>query len=489
MRVPGALAAALALASSSIEAFAGEERFRSPLTIPDVPHPASIQAGDFNKDGKLDLVTANGSELLLVLLQGRSDRQSWKTVPVSVGVSCYFALAGDFDGDGADDLMAADNGSTAYFIRSNGDGTFAPPAAIPQSRGPRWIVAGDWNKDGRLDFASTNITTGTLTVFVGDASDGFRLTQNLPASEQHVVELLDYDGDGAQDLALSGGGGGFLLLKGLGDGTFNARAAPITPLGCVDYIQAADLNKDGNCDIATSCAATGGFSAAGISKGDGTFEKTWSDSPSGVLEPLAIGDLDADGNRDLVVANVKRTFFGVYLRKGDGALSSPPILLGPTGDAPEFLLARDLDDDGRQDIVSADNESSTLSVFWGREGSPFLEGGYAVSGYGSSKGFTVADLDRDGKLDFFFASSERAEILVYLRPGDGDLAEKSFSIQTAFKYTGINTADLNEDGIPDLIGIDRVNGKALVSLLSADGKAHDELSLDAGLLPSAIARG
>src|SRR2546422_5970455 len=96
-----------------------EPRFvEGPLTLENVPYPTTVHAGDFNKDGKLDLVTANGSSLILVLLQDPTDRSRWTPTELNAGESSYFVRAADFDGDGYDDIVVADAGSTAYVAQN-----------------------------------------------------------------------------------------------------------------------------------------------------------------------------------------------------------------------------------------------------------------------------------------------------------------------------------------------------------------------------------
>ena len=86
-----ALTGLATLALSSLQAI--EPRFESTLTIPQVSRPTTVHAGDFNKDGKLDLVTANGTDQLTVLLQEPSNRSLWMPVPLTAGLGTYFARA------------------------------------------------------------------------------------------------------------------------------------------------------------------------------------------------------------------------------------------------------------------------------------------------------------------------------------------------------------------------------------------------------------
>ena len=178
----------------SLEASAEELRFGGPFGIPNVPRPVTVHAGDVDGNGKLDLIASSGGRTVMVYFQDREDRQAWTPVSVPVGASSFFTRAGDFDGDGFDDLAVADGGSTTYIVRSRGDRTFDPPIPIRQARGSRWIAVGDWDKDGNLDLASSNLSSGTLTIFVGDGEFNFTLTGSPPSHREHTLETLDYDG-------------------------------------------------------------------------------------------------------------------------------------------------------------------------------------------------------------------------------------------------------------------------------------------------------
>ncbi len=464
---------------------AGEPRFETPFILPDVLAVA-IDAGDFNGDGKLDLAAASGTGLLLVLLQDRVDRLDWIRVSVSVGNGCYFLRAADFDGDGYDDLAVADPASTAYFVRSNGDGTFEPPAALEKTKTSRWLTTGDWNADGMLDLASANHDLSTVSVLTGDGAGNFTVTQEDSGDDTHAIEALDYDGNGILDLALGVGTAGLRLSRGLGNARFERRGGT-SNLGCVRFLAAGDFDRDGKGDLALICDQSR-VMTIGISRGTGAYRDTFRALLSGGEETPAVADLNGDGNEDVAVTTSGKPGLAVHLGTGAGTFLSPPLLFGPIGKAPSFFIAGDLDQDGRNDVVSADTGSSSLTILWGRDGARFLESAAVVDGFGSAKGLALADFDKDGKLDFFLPNQVTREVFVYLNPGGTSVSKPSLTIRTAHSYRSLEVLDLDEDGVLDLAGTS-LPDLAVLALLGADGSVHGEIALPAGQSPAAIRAG
>ncbi len=483
----------------------GDGTFQAPFAIVNAgrPGPVTLHAGDFNNDGKMDLVTANGSPSILIFFQDPSSRLVWKSAPLRVGSQVYYVRSADFDGDGFDDIVAGDISATAFVVRSRGDGSFEPPEPLrdkndPEkaSRGARWTAVGDWNKDGKMDVATANISNADLTVFLGDGLGKFTMSQLLPGSREHSLEALDYDGDGKMDLALGTGLTGVTLHKGNGDGTFAVKE-PFIHMGCVEYfaevghfegakyVLKGDFNRDGRGDLAPTCVETTSASA-GISLGDGTYTETLETLAGRDVDSTAMGDLNGDGNPDLAIVSKGTTALLVHLGKGDGTFLPGPATFGATGDVPDFLITRDMDSDGRLDVVSADFGSSSITLFWGRTGDRFLESALSLTGFTAAKAMAVADFDRDGVPDLFFPRSDQSVVNVYLRPALSLPSAPSLSIATESKYSLLEVVDLNGDGVPDLAGADPISGTALVALIDSTGKASGQLALAAGISPASV---
>ncbi|MBI4606342.1 MAG: VCBS repeat-containing protein [Planctomycetes bacterium] len=472
------------IAFLAAQASAREPAFEAPLVIPDVPRALAVQAGDLDGDGRLDLAAAGGPGKVHVLLQDPADRERWEHVSLAVGTGSYFVRPADFDADGLADLAVADPATAAYFVRSRGGGSFANPAVLPQTRASRWIAAGDWTGDGLLDLASANHDANTVSVLAGDGAGGFTVLQEFGGDDAHAAEALDHDGDGRLDLALGVGTGGTVIRLNAGGRLGNAR--PDAALGCVRYMAAADFDRDGKGDLVATCD-TGRLISVGISQGNGSHKRTLSFASPEREVTAAAGDLDGDGVQDVAAVAAGRAGLAVHLGLADGTFLSSPRLFGHPGKGSLFFIAPDLDGEGRRDVVSADVYSSTLSVFWGRGGERFLEAGQVVGSVTPASALALADLDRDGRLDVFFAAAVQPRVLVHLDPIHEPLSTP-IAIATQATYGSLEVLDLDGDGTLDLSGTSSPSS-ALVALLDPGGAIRKELKLEAGLSPSVVRGG
>ena len=453
----------------SLKVSATELRFRGPLGITNISRPVTVHAGDVDGNGKLDLIASNGTGIVTVFFQDKDNRAVWDGVPVRVGASCFFTRAGDFDNDGFDDLAVADGGSVTYFVRSRGDRTFDAPRPLDEARGSRWIATGDWNKDGNLDLASSNLATSTLTIFVGDGTGNFLQTGRVSSGREHTLEALDYDGDGVLDLALGTGLPGIQLHQGQGDGTFKRRSLVRGHgglLGCVEYIAIGDFNNDGLDDLAPTCIDDQ-TAYVGVSLGNGRYERILKDPFAAGTEASAVGDFNRDGNDDLFLVSFGSSLLRVYPGKGDGTFE-PIKEFGATGTKPVFLIAEDLDRDGHDDVISADQGSNRLTIFFGKDGEVF-ESSMNVTGYGTARDFAFGDLDNDGLPDFFYSNAVQRKVNVYLKPGVAPANRPTLDVPVPQTFEVLEIVDLNDDGIPDILGGDFGTESIYTILLDVDG--------------------
>jgi len=124
-------------------------------------NPWAIVAADFNGDGKLDLAVVNYDSNSATILLGNGDGTFTPAPgsPVTVGLNPAALAVGDFNSDGKPDLVIANQtDSSLTILLGNGDGTFTPAASSPFALGtvPLSLAAGDFNSSGRLGLAVTS---------------------------------------------------------------------------------------------------------------------------------------------------------------------------------------------------------------------------------------------------------------------------------------------------------------------------------------------
>jgi FG-GAP-like repeat/RTX calcium-binding nonapeptide repeat (4 copies) len=244
----------------------------APQTIVPVgQHPESIGVGDFNGDGKVDLVTANYADNDISILIGNGDGtfQPQQTIPVAHGPTSV--AVGDFAGDGIDDIVVTSLSThSVQVLMGNGNGTFKPAQTLQVGNDPESVAVGDLTGDGILDIVTANALDDTVSVLLGNGNGTFKPAEAVsvgtgPYCAPVSVTIADVNADGIPDLVTADGnfnyaiGNTVSVMLGNGDGTFGPPQS-FTVGNQPSGVAALDVNGDGLDDIVTSNAYDGSLS-------------------------------------------------------------------------------------------------------------------------------------------------------------------------------------------------------------------------------------
>jgi len=327
-------------------------------------NPMSVTVGDFNGDGKSDLVTADYSSNAAGVLLGNGNGTFQARQAFGTGLNPISVTVDDFNGDGKSDLVTADEGSnTASVLLGNGNGTFQARQSLGTGSNPWWVAVSDFNGDGKSDLVTADEGSSTASVLLGNGNGTFQARQAFGiGGNPTYVAVADFNGDGKSDLVSADHGGDTAsVLLGNGNGTFQAKHAFRT--GSLPYsVAVADFNSDGRSDLVT---ADEGSSTASVllGNGNGTFQARQAFGTGSALRSVAVDDLNGDGKSDLVSADFGGNTASVLLGNGDGTFQAKRSF--GVGNNPQSVAVADFNSDGVKDLVTADQNGNTASVLLG----------------------------------------------------------------------------------------------------------------------------
>ncbi|MDQ4123030.1 MAG: FG-GAP-like repeat-containing protein, partial [Acidobacteriota bacterium] len=345
----------------------GTTAFAPAVNFPIGAAPTSAAVGDFNGDGKQDIVASNqSSNNVSVLLRNATNDGFDPAVNFAVSTTPYSVAVGDFNGDGKQDIVAANGfaNNVSVLLRNAANDGFDP--AVNSSAGHRPIVVtvGDFNGDGKLDIATSNLLSHNVSILLRNAANnGFDPAVNSPVgTNPYSVAVGDFNNDGKLDIATANGGSAnvSILLRNAANNGFDP--AVNSPVGTnPQSVAVGDFNNDGKPDVATANYGSDNVSVLLRNAANNGFDPAVNFAVGTNPKSVAAGDFNNDGKQDIVAANVTSKDISVLLRKttDDGFDSAVNF---PFSSNPTTAAIADFNGDNRQDIFTAlsNNNASVL---------------------------------------------------------------------------------------------------------------------------------
>jgi hypothetical protein len=465
--------------------------------------------GDFNGDGNKDVAkvventVADTTTYSISVALGNGDG-TFKTAVLTntPGNADDPIVVGDVNGDGNDDILMIHpqgtdcraarkanarpdgcGGSSVDVLLGNGDGTFAAPVNYTISvNGLNGGVLADIAGNGKLDLLAVDSAIPANVIELAGVGDGtFQAASTvttLIGAAPSGLFFADFNGDGKLDFAGSNGQVEVYLATESG---FAVPVPLITPDALYNscFNTAGDLNGDGMPEIVSVNCDELNTVTIYVNNGDGTFRTGAYYNLTGDLyqwpSEAAIGDLNGDGNADIVVSNEDGGDLGILLGRGDGTVATGKVNYGVGGYPWYTPLLADFNGDGLLDVVIPDDNFNIVYLQGYGDGSFEASVNYPLPNsfdqFAWSYSVATGDFNGDGFPDVVVGQRNNygsTGMVVYLGTGDGTFPPGvSYGESASLSY--VTVADFNGDGKLDIAATDSLSGTVQIFLGNGDG--------------------
>jgi hypothetical protein len=334
---------------------------------------SSVNAVDFDADGKLDILAGAYGSNKVVWYRGNGDGSFQNEQVIDAAAqSVWFTLPGDLDMDGDPDALAGMYSGTLAWYQNNGAGVFTRHVLATDISGPN-IRIGDLNGDGRNDIFAGQDGGTTLYYFQGQPG-GFAARAIISSSFSGIggIFLHDLDADGDNDLLV----GDYFAneiswFMNTGGGVLGPRQFISTQdFGSLDNM--SDVNGDGRVDLLSVEYGTSKLSYYAGQAGGGFGARNLLPFASPVYANTA-GDLDHDGDHDVVIGAYASTpALAALINQGGGSFGTEQMISLKEGQTGSVRLA-DLDADGDNDLIVGSFSEGRVAVYLNRLGQSATE--------------------------------------------------------------------------------------------------------------------
>lgn len=481
----------------------------------DITAPDFLASGDFNSDGRQDVVVYSSSQGRLVWYVNASNQQFGDPIIIDDRQEIQSATqleVVDVNADGRPDIvlvLAAEGEVHFYVSDANSDFTFQQ-AALSTSQISA-IAHGDIDRDGRQDFVLANPNSNQIEIYLQLSAGVFTQQSSLvKADDVFDLELVDVNGDNFIDLITADRDANqiFLALNNQ-SGSFVPSDTYATGAVSPTHIEVFDANEDSQPDVFFYGSATDSLYWAPITSGSQIGAQTALGVEIDDLSDLRIEDIDDDGDQDILLSrstvgggywieNLENAIFGplqtieTSLPSISAILStdlnndqdSDILLLSPEQDRvvwkqnvggrsfpnsareiadradiylPDVVLAADLNQNSRNDVLLASKDNGTIGWYPNQASNGFDSLQVIQSNVADLKGVRLFDMGNDGDLDLIV--NAQSGLLWFQNEGNGNFPQTPL--------TGLNVANINAFAVGNfdgdaatefVIGVDGANG-------------------------------
>ncbi len=349
-----------------------------------VSNPTQVSVADFNDDRKPELVIASQSTT-----QSASIMSVFKNTSVNniLSFDPKFDLLGgrnnvicDINADGKLDIVSTNSGNNVFsvFINSSSGGiiSFAPKVDFSTNTGPDLIAADDLDGDGKTDIVVLYGSLQLVSIYRNISSAGSLLfAPAINISIQHsfnIILLSDLDGDNKSEMIGLNNVSEtnvfiYKNISEIGTIAFNASSVSIPGGSHLGGVCVGDFDKDGKSDVAVTSSYNNTVSVARNTSTYGVLSFAANITLGTATYPgnASVGDIDGDGNIELIVANygaASVSVFKVTSAAGSGNISFSAKTDFATGTYPVSPVVADLTGDGRPEITTVSQLANVFSI-------------------------------------------------------------------------------------------------------------------------------
>ena len=421
--------------------------------------PTAIVSCDLNQDGWPDVVTANELFDDIAVLLNDQAGSFFPQVRFGVGPAPIDLACVDLDNDEKLDVVTLNSGAdTLSILRGNGDGTFAVATitiSLPVNGSVKAIAVGRLDGDDSADIVV--VADEKHVLLFGppgfDTPKTYTIVHEPLGSD--VVNIADLDGDEKLDVVTEA-----WVAWGNGDRSFDVD--PLNILAIATSIVAGHMNGDSNLDLLYST-----LDDVRILRGLGSrsFAGFVSVDVGPGASQLKVRDVNGDGRIDILTSNQDTN--DVTVRLGRGDLTFETEVRFGVADDPSRMVVEDFDRDGKLDVATSNYASNDVSLMLGNGDGTFRwEPRFPVDT--NPRSVAACDLNHDGIVDLASANQDENTVSVLIGLGGGSYLP-GVRYPTAETPVAIACADIKKDGHPDLVVANRLSSEISVLLGIGDG--------------------